>query len=154
MGECLPTLRRLGDRRCTGRALYFLGERAYEKRERARAEELLRAGVEAVALAGQSSVLVSALEALAAVYAAQDRPRSAAVLLGTAHGVREAAGAHMRPVRPPRRELRDALVRALGAESFARAHDQGRRLTPAEALRLLPPGEPGPMDGGRQEATE
>ncbi|WP_182909057.1 LuxR C-terminal-related transcriptional regulator [Microbispora sp. H13382] len=143
MSECLPTLRRLGDRRCTGRALYILGERAYERQEPARAEELLRAGVEAVALAGQSSVLVSALEALAAVYAARHRPRSAAVLLGTAYGVREAAGAHMRPVRPPGRELRDALVRALGAESFDSAHGQGERLTPAEALRLVPSGEPG-----------
>jgi hypothetical protein len=25
MNECLPTLRRLGDQRCTGRALYVLG---------------------------------------------------------------------------------------------------------------------------------
>jgi hypothetical protein len=31
MGECLPTLRRRGDRRCTGRALYVLGERAREQ---------------------------------------------------------------------------------------------------------------------------
>ncbi len=58
MEECLPTLRRLGDRRCAGRALYMLGKRAHEKRQLARAAELLRASVEAVALAGQSFVLV------------------------------------------------------------------------------------------------
>ncbi|MEV7808666.1 LuxR C-terminal-related transcriptional regulator [Microbispora sp. NPDC088329] len=142
MGECLPILRRLGDRRCTGRALYILGERAHEKQEPARAEELLRAAVEAVALAGQSFVLVSALEALAAVYAARHRPRSAAVLLGTAHRARETAGAHLRPIRPPDPELRHALIRALGAESFDSAHSRGEHLSPAEALRLVPSGEP------------
>src|SRR6266487_3705923 len=29
--ECLPALRRLGDQRCTGRALHLLGERAREQ---------------------------------------------------------------------------------------------------------------------------
>ncbi len=53
MEQCLPTLRRLGDQRCTGRALYVLGERAREQRRLARAEELLAASVEAVVLAGQ-----------------------------------------------------------------------------------------------------
>ncbi|MEV5745008.1 LuxR C-terminal-related transcriptional regulator [Microbispora rosea] len=142
MTECLPTLRRLGDRRCTGRALHMLGQRAYERQEPARAEELLRASVEAIALAGQSFVLVSAIEALAAVYAAQRRPRSAAVLLGTAHSVREAAGAHMRPRRPPDQELRHALVRILGAGPFDSAHTRGERLSPAAALRLVPLDEP------------
>ncbi|WP_182900316.1 LuxR C-terminal-related transcriptional regulator [Microbispora sp. H10830] len=163
MSECLPTLRRLGDRRCTGRALHMLGQRAYENQEPARAEELLRASVEAIALAGQSFVLVSALEALAAVYAAQQRPRSAAVLLGTAHSVREAAGAHMRPPQPPDQELRHTLVRILGTGSFVSAHAQGERLSPAETLRLVPFDEPGssrtPLSEGSgkprgQEATE
>lgn len=83
-------------------------------------------------------MLVSALEALAAVYAAQQRPRSAAVLLGTAHSVREAAGAHMRPPQPPGQELRHTLVRVLGAGSFDSAHAQGERLSPTAALRLVP----------------
>ena len=40
MTECLPTLRRLGDQRCTGRALHLLGERApYEQRDLAGAED-------------------------------------------------------------------------------------------------------------------
>ena len=66
------------------KALYVLGSRAHQERQLARAEELLRASIEAVALAGQSFVLVQALEALAAVFSAQRRPRCAAVLLGTA----------------------------------------------------------------------
>lgn len=144
MSECLPTLRRLGDRRCAGRALCVLGQRAYQKGEPARAEELLRASVEAIALAGQSYVLVSALEALAAVHAAQHRPRGAAVLLGAAHSVREAAGAHLRPVQPPDPELRQALVRALGAAAFDDAHSHGERLTPEKALRAVPSVEASP----------
>src|SRR4249920_2296247 len=49
MEQCLPTLRRLGDQRCAGRALYVLGERAREQRQLARAEELLAGSVEAIA---------------------------------------------------------------------------------------------------------
>jgi hypothetical protein len=54
--------------------------------------------VEAIALAGQPFVLVNALETLAAVCAARNRPEHAAALLGTAHAARESATAHMRPV--------------------------------------------------------
>ncbi len=136
MEECLPTLRRLGDQRCTGRALYMLGERAYEQRQLARAEELLAASVEAIARAGQSFVLVSALEALAAVLSAQGRPRQAAVLLGTARTARESASAHMRPIEPTDEELHQSLVRILGAAAFDTAHDEGERLSPTQALQL------------------
>ena len=136
MQECLPTLRRRGDQRCAGRALYMLGQRAQEQRQLARAEELLGASVEAVVLAGQSFVLVSALEALAAVHSAQGRPHPAAVLLGTAHTERESAGAHMRPIKPPDEELRQSLVRILGAAAFDNAHAEGERLSPTQALQL------------------
>jgi hypothetical protein len=57
-------------------------------------------------LAGQSVVLVKALECLAAVCAAQGRPRQAAVLFGTAHTAGSSASAHVRPVEPPDGELR------------------------------------------------
>ena len=132
MGECLPALRRLGDQRCAGRALCILGERAHEQRQLARAEELLRGSVEAIVLAGQSIVLVSALEALAAVCCAQGRSRHAALLLGAAHTARKSASAHMRPARPPDEELRRSLARALGAAALgvpptARASDCPRR---------------------------
>src|SRR6266508_3581876 len=135
-------LSRLGDRRCVGKALYVLGTRAHQERQLARAEELLRASVEAVALAGQSFVLVQALEALAAVFAAQHRPRSAAVLLGTAHTARHSASEHMRPISPPDQELHLALVRHLGAAAFETAHGEGVRLAPADALRFAPFDEP------------
>jgi predicted ATPase/DNA-binding CsgD family transcriptional regulator len=135
MAECLPTLRRRGDRRCAGRALYVLGERAHEQQQLARAEELLRASVEAIAMAGQSFVLVSALEALAAVLFTQGRTRPAAVLLGTARTARESASAHMRPIHPPDEELRRSLVRALDTAAFDEAHAEGERLSPAQALQ-------------------
>jgi predicted ATPase/DNA-binding CsgD family transcriptional regulator len=135
MRQCLPRLRRLGDQRCAGRALHILGERAHQQGQPARAEELLRASVEAIALAGQSIVLVGALEALAAVVSAQGRPRAAAVLLGTAHIARESAGATMRPSRPSNDELRRSLMEILGAAAFDTAHAEGERLSPTQALQ-------------------
>jgi len=135
MEECLPTLRRLGDQRCAGRALHILGERAREQRQLARAEELLHGSVAAIAMAGQSIVLVGALEALAAVFAAQARPRHAAVLLGAAHAARESASAHMRPAEPPDEELRRSLARVLGTAAFDAAYGEGKRLPPPQALQ-------------------
>ena len=137
MQECLPALRRLGDRRCTGRALYMLGERAREKQQLARADGLLQASVEASALAGQSFELVRALEALAAVRFAQGRPRSATVLLGTAHATRRSASSeHMHPLPLPDKDLHRSLVQDLGAAAFDSAHREGERLSTAEALRF------------------
>jgi predicted ATPase/DNA-binding CsgD family transcriptional regulator len=136
---CLPALRRVGDQRCTGRALYLLGERAREQGQLARAEELLGHGVEAIAVAGQWVILVSALEALAGVLSAQDRPRPAALLLGTALTARESAPAHMRPVQPPDEELQRSLERVLGAAVYATACGEGKRLSPMEALKLTSP---------------
>jgi predicted ATPase/DNA-binding CsgD family transcriptional regulator len=135
MQECLPTLRRLGDQRCTGRALHILGERAHEQRHLARAETLLRESVTAITLAGQSVVLVNALETLAAVLYAQHRPRQAAVFLGTAHTAREFGSTHIRPSKPPKDHLRLELIQALGATAFHAAHREGQRLTPTQALQ-------------------
>jgi predicted ATPase/DNA-binding CsgD family transcriptional regulator len=143
MEDCLPMLRRLGDQRCTGRALYMLGEQAYEQGQLGRAEELLRASVEAIVLAGQSFVLVNAAEALAAVYSAQGRPRHAAMLLGTAHSARESASAHMRPIKAPDEELRRSLARDLGATAFDTAHAEGERMSPTQVLQSIASGQGG-----------
>jgi hypothetical protein len=62
---------RLGDQRCAGRALLILGERAREQGQLGRAADLLSGSVAAITLAGQSIVLVTALEALAAGFSAQ-----------------------------------------------------------------------------------
>jgi predicted ATPase len=138
MQQWLPTLRRLGDRRCTGRALYILGEHARERGELTRAEALLRAGIEAVAIAGQSFVLVRALGALAAVSAAQRRHHDAAVLLGAAHAVRQPAGAQLWPIQPSEEHLRRSLVEAMGAAAFDSAHHEGARRSLNDTLHLVP----------------
>jgi hypothetical protein len=140
MEECLPTLRRLGDQRCAGRALHMLGEQAREQQQLTRAEELLRASVAAIAMAGQSIVLVSALESLAAVFRAQDRPRHAAVLLGTARTARESASAHLRPAQPSDGELRRSLAQVLGIAAFDAAFNEGELLSPVQALQHASPG--------------
>jgi hypothetical protein len=137
MAECLPALRRVGDRRCLGRALYLIGERAREQQQLTRAQELLTGSVEAVAVAGQSLILILALESLAAVHAAQGRPRHAAALLGAAQVARDSP-AHLRPSGPPDEELRRSLVAALGADGFGAAYGAGRALPPAQVLRLAP----------------
>jgi predicted ATPase/DNA-binding CsgD family transcriptional regulator len=134
MAECLSTLRRLGDQRCTGRALHILGEQAMEQDELARAEELLRGSVEATALAGQSFVLVSALEALAAALLTQGGLRGAAILLGTANRTRESARAHMRPIEALNEELRRSLEELMGAADFDAAYSEGEDLSPTQAL--------------------
>jgi predicted ATPase/DNA-binding CsgD family transcriptional regulator len=138
MAECLPDLRRVGDRRCLGRALYMIGERAREQQQLDRAEELLIGSVEAIVVAGQSVTLIQALESLAAVHAGQGRPRQAAALLGTAQAARDSATAHMRPSGPPDKELRRSLVATLGPEGFVAAYAAGGALPPAQALRLAP----------------
>jgi predicted ATPase/DNA-binding CsgD family transcriptional regulator len=139
MEECLPALRRLGDQRCAGRALHMLGERAREQQQLARAEELLRASVAAIAMAGQSIVLISALESLAAVSCAQDRPRHAAMLLGTAHTARESASAHLGPAQPPDGELRRSLAQVLGTAAFDAAFSEGELMSPVQALQHASP---------------
>ncbi|TDD72718.1 hypothetical protein E1262_02375 [Jiangella aurantiaca] len=137
MAGCLPTLRRLGDQRCTGRALYVLGERAYERGDLGSAEQHLAASIGAITLAGQSFVLVRALESLAAVLADQGRRRHAAVLLGAAHTARDSASTHMRPVQPPDDDLRRSLVRQLGPAGFDAAHREGECLSPTQALQAI-----------------
>jgi predicted ATPase/DNA-binding CsgD family transcriptional regulator len=138
MAECLPALRRVGDRRCLGQALYMLGERAREEQQLGRAQELLTGSVEAVAVAGQSVTLIEALEALAAVRAAQGQPRHAAALLGAAHAARDSDVMPMRPSEPPDDEFRRSLVTALGTDGFDAAYGRGGALPPAQTLRLAP----------------
>jgi len=134
MGECLPTLIRLGDERCTGRALHILGARARERGRLAEAEELLRGCIKAIARAGQTRVLVDALDVLADVVAADGRPRTAAVLLGAAHHARENSAPHLRPTTPPDGRLRERLVDALGASAFDEAFREGERVSPTQAM--------------------
>jgi hypothetical protein len=134
--ECVPIMRRLGDQRCTGRGLHLLGERAREHQQLVRAEELLRGSVEAAEPAGEGTVVVDALEALASVFSATNRPREAAVLVGAADTQRGSGSTSQRPPQPPDQNLRRSLIRGLGRTTFDEAHAQGRSLSPAAALRL------------------
>jgi hypothetical protein len=136
MEQVLPTLRRLGDQRCTGRALCLLGRHAYQQDRLDHAADHLTAAIRAVALAGQSFVLVEALETLAAVNHAEGHHRHAAVLLGVSDTARRAADIHMRPLRSPDETLQQALANALGNDQFDSAVGEGRN-TPA--MDALPP---------------
>ena len=133
--ECVPMMRRLGDQRCTGRGLHLLGERARQQQQFARAEVLLRGSVEAAEAAGEGTVVVDALEALAAVLSAEGRPREAAVLVGAADVRRGLISSFRRRPEPPDEDLRQSLVRTLGRSAFDEACSEGRSLLPTEALR-------------------
>jgi hypothetical protein len=115
----------------------MLGERAQEQQQFDRAEELLGASIEAIVLAGQSVILVNALEALAKVHLARDHSEAAAVLLGTAHAARESASVHMRPITPPDQALQRTLRQALGPAAFGTAYAEGEAMSPTEALRYV-----------------
>lgn len=134
MEECLPVLRRRADRRCTGQALYMLGERARERGETDRAEELLRSSADAIALAGQSILLVTTLQALAGLYAARGRPRAAAKLLGAAEAQREVSNRFIGPAERPDEELRRSVRMALDPATFDALFRAGARASAVEVL--------------------
>ncbi|MFF0268993.1 ATP-binding protein [Kribbella sp. NPDC004536] len=138
MEKCLPTLRRLGDQRCAGRALYMLGDHARELGHLARAEDLLCSCIDAVTHAGQSFVLVEALEALAAVLFAQGNPQRAAILLGAAHTAREAASGRTWRLEVADEDLRGSLVEAMGKLAFENAFVAGATMGATEAIAPLP----------------
>jgi hypothetical protein len=129
-------MRRLGDQRCTGRGLHLLGERAREQQQFARAEALLRGSVEAAEAAGEGTVVVDALEALAAVPSAEHRPREAAVLVGAADAQRGSASSSRRPPQLPDEDLCRSLMRELGGAVFDDARTEGRSLSPTQALEI------------------
>ncbi len=135
--ECVPIMRRLGDQRCAGRALHLLGVRAREQRQFTRADELLRGSVEAAEPAGEGTVVVDTLEALAAVCFAEDRPREAALLIGAADARRGSIPSPRRSPQPPDENLRRSLVQTLGRSAFDAARSEGRSLSPTEALRTI-----------------
>jgi hypothetical protein len=87
-------------------------------------------------------VVVDALEALAAVLSATDRPREAAVLIGAADAQRGSGSTSQRPPQPPDQNLRRSLIRGLGRTTFDETHTHGRSLSPTAALRLTTSASP------------
>ena len=138
MEECLPPAPSASALR--GQALHVLGERAREQQQLARAEELLRASVAAIAMAGQSIVLVSALE-LWLLYPAPRTARGTRPCCSVSRIPRASpASAHMRPAQPPERELRRSLAQVLGTAAFDAAYSEGKLLSPVQALQRAPSG--------------
>lgn len=58
------------------------------------------------------------------------------MILGAAQAARESASPHLGPGQPPDEELRRSLALALGAAAFDANYGEGKRLHPAQALRL------------------
>jgi hypothetical protein len=89
-----------------------------------------------------TTVIVDALEALAAVLSATNRPREAAVLIGAADTQRGSGSTCQRPPQPSDQHLHRSLIRGLGRTTFDEAHIQGRSLSPTAALRLTSSASP------------
>jgi tetratricopeptide (TPR) repeat protein len=125
--ECVPIMRRLGDQHCTGRGLQLLGERARDHQQLVRAEELLRGSVEAAEPPGERTVVVDALEALAAVLAATDRSREAAMLIGAADIQRGSGSTSNGPRSRPTRTCAGHWCGTSGARRSMRPRPKGDR---------------------------
>ncbi len=138
-GDALTISRELGDQRGVARALAHLGDVAARAGDPARARRLHADSFEIRRALGDIPGMASALEKLAAVVSLDD-PRAAAILLGSAEGVRESIRATVPPTlreeyEACRRSVREILTDA----PFEEARAEGRRLTPQAAVaRTLP----------------
>jgi hypothetical protein len=135
MEEILPTLRRLGDQRCTGRALYLLGQHAHQHGQLARAEDLLRAGIEAVTLAGQSSSSPTPWNSWPPSTTNKATTAGPPCRSGWPMPRASPQPSTRRPVDPSDETLHHALTETLGVEEFNAAHTEGQQTPVATASR-------------------
>jgi DNA-binding CsgD family transcriptional regulator len=125
----------LGNAWFAARGRTTLGRLALAGGDRAAAESLHHEALAAVAERGFRLGLAPALEALAAVAGALESSTEAARLLGAAGAIRRDLG--LVPWRAAGAELdrlRDRLREGLGAETLARAMEEGAALAPDEAV--------------------
>jgi DNA-binding CsgD family transcriptional regulator len=104
---------------------------------------------------GDNLSISFSLEGLAVVIAVQGDPVSAARLWGCAETMREAMGTPIPPVYRAAYERSVAAARAqLGERAFAAAWDEGRTMTPEQALAAArQPIRPAPTSPARSTAT-
>jgi tetratricopeptide (TPR) repeat protein len=136
--ESLSIRRELGDRQGIAASLYRLGNVAKGQGDYGAARSLYEESLEICREVGDRQGVVHSLEGLAAAFAAQDQPALAARLWGAAEMLRETLGA---PLPPNERDAYDQQIRrvrsASGAEAFAAAWQEGRSLTPDQAMRPI-----------------
>jgi predicted ATPase/class 3 adenylate cyclase len=137
--QALGIYESIGDGRGVARVLQSLGDLAARTGDRVTATEHLRRSLEVRLQIDDLPGMAAGLEHLAWALA-PDRPTDAARLLGAAEAIRDRLRA---PVALPEQaeygHQRDALADRLGREAFDSARDDGRAMSPGEALaRSLP----------------
>jgi ATP/maltotriose-dependent transcriptional regulator MalT len=136
--ESLDICREIGDKRGMARGLIGLGEVAYGQGDHATARAAYEESMAIFKELGDKWFLAVSLDGLAGVISAEGRPAGAARLLGTAEALFEAIGAPLPPHCRPAHERTLAAIRArLDRENLAAAWDEGRSMTPEQAVAAL-----------------
>ncbi len=116
-------------------SLYALAQVATAQGDYTSSQVLYQEGITVARKAGDRRNIASGLEGLAFAVAASGQCAWAARLWGAAEALREAIGAPIPPVERPAYESSVAAARAqLGEKPFAAAWDEGRLMTPEQAL--------------------
>ena len=141
--ESLATAEKLGNTYCISWSLLRLAKLVRSEGDCPRATELFRRGLAVAGRHGDRIAAAECLEGLAATLAASPAElQHTASLLGTAHALREAAGAPV-PAAELRRYERDvhAVREGLGEEVFSDAWEAGRVAAVDDVVRrhALPP---------------
>ena len=126
--ESLQVAEQLGDTYCISWSLLRLAKLARSDDETSAAADLYRRGLAVAGRHGDRIATAECLEGLAATLAGLPAElEQAAHLFGTAHALREAAGAPVPPAELPRYERDvDRVREGLGDEAFSAAWDVGR----------------------------
>ncbi len=136
-GECLRLCQAAGERWLRQRAIAPLAMALSDLGRHAEAQDLLREGLTIASDLGDDRMVVWTVECLAWSRAAEGRAEEAARLLGAAAALRGGEPASAYALDRARTDrCRAAAVAELGHQGFERAHEQGARLGPAEALAL------------------
>jgi non-specific serine/threonine protein kinase len=133
--ESLALCRELGDKWGIGHSLRNLGFVAIDLSDHSRASELLKEGLTLYKELGVKSSIAECLEGLAEGAGAQEQMERAARLYGAAEAMREAVGVPIQPSDRPGYDRSVVAVRAgLGEEAFAKAWEEGRKMSMEQAI--------------------
>lgn len=136
--ESLNVSRKMGDKRGMARGLIGLGEVTLRQGDYAASRAAYEESAAIFRELGDRWFLAVSLDGLTAVTSAQDRPAAAARLLGAAEALFESIGAPLPPHCVPVHKRTLAAVRVrLGKENLASAWDEGRSMTPEQAVAAL-----------------
>ncbi|HEY6408120.1 MAG TPA: tetratricopeptide repeat protein, partial [Ktedonobacteraceae bacterium] len=148
--ESLSLRREMGDKGGSAHTLVMLGRVALAGHQYQQADTYYKDSLALCQELGEKEGVALALEGLAGISGALGQAKSAARLLGTAETLRDATDVALSPIDRAFNERTLASVRArLGEHVFQTERDEGRALTPEQALALQEPlapiGQSSPM---------